>query len=65
MAPVRLISGEYIVDFRYIVAFTSGLDYSVSPIPGYKAFFFPGEGFIAKFQGREQYGFKPNYSVVC
>lgn len=45
------VSGEYIVDTGHIVAFTSGLDYSVSPIPGYKAFFFSGEGFIAKFQG--------------
>lgn len=42
---------EYIVDTGHIVAFTEGLDYSISKFGGYKSLFFSGEGFVAKFKG--------------
>lgn len=45
------IKGEYVVDTGHIVAFTDGLDYSVSKIGGYKSLFFSGEGFVCRFQG--------------
>lgn len=46
------VEDEYIVDTGHIVAFTEGLDYSVSRIGGYKSLFFSGEGFICRFKGK-------------
>lgn len=43
---------EYIIDTGHIVAFTEGLDYSISKIGGYKSLFFSGEGFVARFRGQ-------------
>jgi uncharacterized protein (TIGR00266 family) len=43
---------EYIIDTGHIVAFTEGLDYSISKIGGYKSLFFSGEGFVARFKGQ-------------
>ena len=45
------VKDEYIVDTGHIVAFTAGLDYSVSRIGGYKSLFFSGEGFVCRFKG--------------
>ena len=46
------VVGEYVVDTGHIVAFTEGLDYSISRIGGYKSLFFSGEGFVCKFTGQ-------------
>jgi uncharacterized protein (TIGR00266 family) len=45
------VTGGYVVDTGYIVAFTEGLTYNVSRIGGYKSLFFSGEGFVCRFQG--------------
>lgn len=39
------------VDTGHIVAFTEGLEYSVSRIGGYKSLFFSGEGLVCRFKG--------------
>ena len=46
------VSGSYIVDTSYIVAFTEGLDYSVTRLGGYKSLFFSGEGLVCRFRGQ-------------
>ena len=45
------VDGEYVVDTGHIVAFTEGLDYSVSSVGGYKSLFFSGEGLVCRFRG--------------
>jgi uncharacterized protein (TIGR00266 family) len=45
------VAGEYIVDTGHIVAFTDGLQYTVSRIGGYKSLFFSGEGLVCRFSG--------------
>jgi uncharacterized protein (TIGR00266 family) len=50
MIPID-VAGEYVVDTGHIVAFTDGLDYSVSRIGGYKSLFFSGEGLVCRFRG--------------
>lgn len=45
-------SSSVTVDTGHIVAFTEGLDYSVSRLGGYKSLFFSGEGLVCKFQGQ-------------
>jgi uncharacterized protein (AIM24 family) len=39
------------VDTGHVVAFTEGLEYSVSRIGGYKSLFFSGEGLVCRFSG--------------
>lgn len=46
------VNGEYVVDTGHIVAFTEGLDYSVSMLGGYKSLFFSGEGLVCRFRGQ-------------
>lgn len=46
------VDGEYVVDTGNIVAFTDGLDYSISKVGGYKSLFFSGEGLVCRFKGR-------------
>lgn len=46
------IKDEYIVDTGHIVAFTDGLDYSITKFGGYKSLFFSGEGFVCRFRGQ-------------
>jgi len=46
------VDGEYVVDTGNIVAFTEGLDYSISKIGGYKSLFFSGEGLVCRFKGK-------------
>lgn len=46
------VEGEYVVDTGHIVAFTSGLDYRVSKVGGYKALFLSGEGLVCRFSGK-------------
>lgn len=46
------VDGEYVVDTGNIVAFTDGLDYSISKVGGYKSLFFSGEGLVCRFSGK-------------
>lgn len=46
------VDGDYVVDTGNIVAFTEGLDYSISKIGGYKSLFFSGEGLVCRFKGK-------------
>jgi uncharacterized protein (TIGR00266 family) len=46
------INGHYVVDTGHIVAFTDGLQYSVSKIGGYKSLFLSGEGLVCRFTGQ-------------
>lgn len=45
------VTEGYVVDTGHIVAFTPGLDYSVSRVGGYKSLFFSGEGLVCRFTG--------------
>ncbi len=42
----------FVVDTGHIVAFTDGLQYSVSMVGGYRSLFFSGEGLVCRFSGR-------------
>ncbi|MBX3269957.1 MAG: TIGR00266 family protein [Sandaracinaceae bacterium] len=44
--------GGYICDTSHVVAFTSGLTYTVQKIGGLKSLFFSGEGLVCNFQGQ-------------
>ncbi len=46
------IEDDYVVDTGNIVAFTDGLDYSISKVGGYKSLFFSGEGLVCRFKGK-------------
>lgn len=46
------VNGDYVVDTGNIVAFTEGLDYSITKVGGYKSLFFSGEGFVCRFSGK-------------
>lgn len=46
------VNDGYIVDTGHIVAFTEGLEYSISKIGGYKSLFFSGEGLVCRFKGQ-------------
>ena len=46
------VDGDYVVDTSNIVAFTEGLDYSITKVGGYKSLFFSGEGFVCRFSGK-------------
>lgn len=46
------IEDDYVVDTGNIVAFTDGLEYSISKIGGYKSLFFSGEGLVCRFKGK-------------
>ena len=46
------VEGEYVVDTGHVVAFTSGLDYRVSKVGGYKSLFLSGEGLVCRFSGK-------------
>lgn len=45
------VKDSYVVDTGHIVAFTDGLDYSITKAGGYKSLFFSGEGFVCRFRG--------------
>jgi uncharacterized protein (TIGR00266 family) len=45
------VDGSYVVDTGHIVAFTEGLDYSISSVGGYTSLFFSGEGLVCRFSG--------------
>lgn len=45
------VKDAYVVDTGHIVAFTDGLDYSITKAGGYKSLFFSGEGFVCRFRG--------------
>jgi uncharacterized protein (TIGR00266 family) len=46
------VKGEFVVDTGHIVAFTEGLEYTVSKVGGYKSLFFSGEGLVCRFNGQ-------------
>lgn len=46
------VQDDYVVDTGNIVAFTDGLEYSISRIGNYKSLFFSGEGLVCRFSGR-------------
>ncbi|WLQ11690.1 TIGR00266 family protein [Hahella aquimaris] len=46
------VDGDYVVDTGNIVAFTEGLEYSITKVGGYKSLFFSGEGFVCRFSGK-------------
>jgi uncharacterized protein (TIGR00266 family) len=46
------IDGDYVVDTGNIVAFTEGLEYSITKLGSYKSLFFSGEGLVCRFKGR-------------
>ncbi|MCI5144480.1 MAG: TIGR00266 family protein [Candidatus Electrothrix sp. AR3] len=46
------VDGEYVVDNGHIVAFTDGLDYTLTKVGGYKSFFLSGEGLVCRFSGK-------------
>lgn len=46
------IDGDYVVDTGNIVAFTDGLEYSITKMGSYKSLFFSGEGLVCRFKGR-------------
>ena len=46
------VNGGYVVDTGCIVAFTSGLQYNVTMLGGYKSLFFSGEGLVCRFSGQ-------------
>lgn len=46
------VKDGYVVDTSNIVAFTEGLEYSISKVGGYKSLFFSGEGFVCRFTGQ-------------
>lgn len=46
------VEDDYVVDTGNIVAFTEGLEYSISKIGGYKSLFFSGEGLVCRFKGK-------------
>ena len=46
------IDDDYVVDTGNIVAFTDGLEYTISKVGGYKSLFFSGEGLVCRFRGK-------------
>lgn len=46
------VQGDYVVDTGNIVAFTEGLEYTITKVGGYKSLFFSGEGFVCRFSGQ-------------
>lgn len=52
------VTGDYIVDTGYIVAFEDTLNYNITVVPGLKiggklkSFFFGGEGLVCRFSGQ-------------
>lgn len=46
------VEEDYVVDTGNIVAFTEGLDYTITKVGGYKSLFFSGEGFVCRFKGQ-------------
>jgi len=45
------VKDDYVVDTGNIVAFTSGLEYNITKVGGYKSLFFSGEGLVCRFSG--------------
>lgn len=45
------VEGEMFVDNGHVVAFSSGLDYEITKMGGYKSLFLSGEGLVCRFQG--------------
>lgn len=50
--PIDVGPAGYICDTSHVVAFTSGLTYTVQRVGGMKSLFFSGEGLVCNFQGQ-------------
>lgn len=46
------VEENYVVDSSNIVAFTEGLEYTITKVGGYKSLFLSGEGFVCRFTGK-------------
>jgi uncharacterized protein (TIGR00266 family) len=46
------VTDHYVVDNGHIVAFTEGLEYTITKLGGYKSFIFSKEGFVCRFTGQ-------------
>lgn len=46
------VTDDDVVDTGNIVAFTDGLEYSITKMGSYKSLFFSGEGLVCRFRGR-------------
>ncbi len=46
------VEDDILIDNNHLVAFTSGLDYSIEKLGNYKSLFFSGEGFVCRFRGK-------------
>ena len=46
------VEDEFVVDNNHIVAFSSGLDYSIEKFGDWKSFFLSGEGVVTRFSGQ-------------
>lgn len=46
------VEDDVLIDNNHLVAFTSGLDYSIEKLGNYKSLFFSGEGFVCRFRGK-------------
>lgn len=49
--PVSLTGSPYIVDTGHVVGFTSGLDFEVRRVGGWKSTVLSGEGLVCEFRG--------------
>jgi uncharacterized protein (TIGR00266 family) len=46
------VEDDVLIDNNHLVAFTSGLEYTIEKLGNYKSFFFSGEGFVCRFRGQ-------------
>lgn len=46
------VEDDVLIDNNHLVAFTSGLEYSIEKLGNYKTLFFSGEGFVCRFRGK-------------
>ena len=61
------VTGDFMVDTGYIVAFEDTLSYSVTVLPGlrgggFKRLFFSGEGLVCRFQGQGKLWIQTRYA---
>lgn len=62
------VSGDYIVDTGFIVAFEDTLQYNISTLPGlrgggFKRLFFSGEGLVCRFSGQGKIWVQTRYVI--
>jgi uncharacterized protein (TIGR00266 family) len=52
MVELDGVNDDLVVDTGHVVAFTEGLEYSISRLGGYKSLFLSGEGLVCRFRGQ-------------